>query len=344
MICKEEYIAIRIDSGRVFNVRYRVPKNPQESNWVCKDCGDPVFYNQYFGCFKHHGQKPEGFEPETIEHKKMKDYWYNTFPLFNEIKNRKLEYWFDDQVADVYFELQDGKKVAIECQNSPITSQNLIKRTKKYTSKDIYVLWIFNGLGSCVSEEKYPLNMDKVRVLKEEKRAHNLFAGRIYYMNVKKDVVHEDPYPIHFSPYFDNKKLDHNIFGYNKYYRNFQSATVGKIFTYKILCIDYKGHKLARFMDKNVSISCTEQLIICIQNLCRKKVNEGELNINNEFKVPVNVIIDMVKEEFGFFLPYLILKRSKRIKKVSFEKLINEKYKIQDILTFKTSDSLLNSD
>ena len=48
----------------------------------------------------------------------------------------------------------------------------------------------------------------------------------------------------------------------------------------------------------------------------------------------------MVKEEFGYYLPHLLLKRSKRIKKVRFEKLINEKYKVQDTLTFKISDFL----
>jgi len=338
MICKEEHIAKSVESGRIFNIRYRVPKNPQDFNWICKDCGKPVFYNNYFGCFKHHGQKPEGFEPETVEHKTMKNYWYTIFPKFNEIKSREKEYWFEDQVADVYFELQDGKRVAIECQNSPITSQNLIKRTKKYTSKDIYVLWIFNGLGSFLSEKKYPCNMDKVRVLKEEKRAHNLYSGRIYYMNVEKDIIDEDPYPIHFSPYFENKKLDHNIFGHDKYYRKFQSATVGKIFSYKILCIDYRGYKLARFMDKSVSISCTEQLLECVRDICCEKINKGEVNSNNEFIVPVNFIIDMVKEEFGYYLPYLILKRSKRIKKVRLEKLLDDRYKIQDTLTFKTTD------
>ncbi|KKL22724.1 hypothetical protein LCGC14_2432590 [marine sediment metagenome] len=338
MICNEEYIAINVESDRIFNIRYRIPKNPQDFNWRCKDCGKPVFYNDYYGCFKHHGQKPEGFEPETIEHKTMKNYWYNIFPKFNDIKSRTLEYWFEDQVADVYFELQDGKKVAIECQNSPITTQNLIKRTKKYTSKDIYVLWIFNGLGSCISEKKYPRNMDKVSVLKEEKRAHNLYSGRNYYMNVEKDIVDEDPYPLHFSPYFENKKLENNIFGHDKYYRKFQSATVGKIFTYKILCIDYKGYKLARFMDKNVSISCTEQLIDYIREICHEKVRKGDTNDKNEFKVTVNSIINMIKEEFGYFLPYLILKRSKRIKNVSFGKLIDEEYKIQETLTFKTTD------
>ena len=183
--------------------------------------------------------------------------------------------------------------------------------------------------------------MEKVSVLKEEKRTHNLYSGRFYYMNVEKDIVDEDPYPIHFSPYFENKKLDHNIFGHDKYYRKFQSATVGEIFSYKILCIEYKGYKLARFMDKNVSISCTEQLLTCIRNICYKIVDEGEENTKAEFNVPVNDIIDMVKEEFGFFLPYLILKRSKRIKKVSFEKVINNDFKIRDMVAFKTSDFVL---
>ncbi|KKM21091.1 hypothetical protein LCGC14_1638900, partial [marine sediment metagenome] len=167
---------------------------------------------------------------------------------------------------------------------------------------------------------------------------HNLYGGRIYYMNVKKDIVLEAPYPIHFSPYFENKKLDHNIFGHDKYYRNLQSATVGEIFSYKILYIEYKGYKLARFMDKNVSISCTEQLLVCIREICSKKVSDREVNTNNECKVPVSVVIDMVKEEFGYYLPYLLLKRSKRIKKIGFEKLINEDYKVQDTITFKIAN------
>jgi hypothetical protein len=338
MIEEEVFIAINVELNQVFNIRYRVPKDPQNFNWLCKKCGKPVFYNQYLRCFKHRGQKPEGFEPETIEHKTMKNYWYDIFPRFNDIKSRKLEYWFDDQVADVFFELQDGKRVAIECQNSPITAQNLIKRIKKYNSKGIYVLWVFNGLGSCVSEEKYPRNMDKVRVLKEEKRVHNLYAVRIYYMNVKQDKIYEDPYSIHFSPYFEHIELEHNIFGRDKYFKKMQSAVTGTIFSYKILCIEYKGYRLARFMDKNLSISCTEQLILCLREICREKIDTRAVNDNYEFKVPVESIINMVKEDFGYYLPYLILKRSRRIKKVKFERLLDEKYRIQDTLTLKAID------
>lgn len=338
MIDKEVFIAINVELNQVFNIHYRLPKNPHNFNWLCKTCRKPVFYNQDLRCFKHRGQKPEGFEPETIEHKTMKNYWYNTLPRFNDVKSRKLEYWFDDQVADVYFELQDGKSIAIECQNSPITAKNLIKRTKKYTSKGIYVLWVFNGLGSCVSEEKYPRNIEKVQVLKEEKRVHNLYAGRIYYMNVKKDKIYDDPYSIHFSPYFEHVELENNIFGRDKYYKKIQSAVLGTIFSYKILCIDYKGYMLARFLDKNVSISCTEQLLLCLREICHEKSDTGEVDENDEVKIPVETIINMVKEEFGYYLPYLILKRSKRIKKAKFERLLDKRYQIQDILTIKASD------
>ncbi len=339
METKEVLIAFNVELGRIFKVGYGLPKNPQNYNWTCKNCNKPVFYNQYEDCFKHRGLKPDGFEPETIEHKAMKNYWYSVFPKFNHIKSRHKEFWFEDQVADVYFELRDGKKVAIECQNSPITSKRLIERTKKYTEKDIYVLWVFNGSGTCVSEDKRPCNIDKVRVLKEEKRVHNLYGGRVYYMNVVGEEVIEKPYPIHFSPYFENKKLETSVYGHDKYYKEFQSATVGTIYSYKILCVDYKGYKLARFMDKSVSISCTEQLLVCLKEICHKKVEQEDLEENAEIKISVNSVIELVREEFGYFLPYLILKRSKKkIKKVRFERLLDEKYNIQDTIVIRISD------
>ncbi len=114
---------------------------------------------------------------------------------------------------------------------------------------------------------------------------------------------------------------------------NFKSAIIGEIFTYKILCVDYKGYKLARFMDKNVSISCSEQLIISIRTFCHE-----DSSTDTEIKIPADSIIETVGEKFGYFLPYLLLKRSKRIKKVIFEKLLDENYKIQDVITIKKSD------
>lgn len=170
-------------------------------------------------------------------------------------------------------------------------------------------------------------------------RVHNLYGGRIYYMNAIGEEVIEKPYLIHFSPYFENKKLETSIYGHDKYFKEFQSATVGTIYSYKILCVDYNGYKLARFMDKSVSISCTEQLLVCLKEICLKKVEEEDLNEKEEIKIPVNYVIELVREEFGYFLPYLILKRSKKkIKKVRFERLLDEKYNIQDTLVLRISD------
>ncbi|MFX1349470.1 MAG: competence protein CoiA family protein [Promethearchaeota archaeon] len=338
---KEVLIVLNVELNQIFNLRYRRPKNPEKYTWICKDCKKQVYYNKYENCFKHRGLKPDEFEPETDEHKTMKEWWYKNFPLYNSITLRKKEYWLEDQVADVYFELRETQqKVAIECQNTPITKKKLNDRTQKYAAKDIFVLWIFNGLGTCVSEKKNPFNMDKVRVLGEEKRVHNLYGGRVYYMNVKGEEVIEEPYSLHFSPYFENKKLETSIYGHDKYYKEFQSATVGNIPTYKIVCNEYNGHKLARFMDKNVNITCIERLLTCIREICFKRVEEGNIGDGFEFTISVNSVIELVEEEFGYFLPYLILKRSKRIKKVRFGKTINENYNVQEVLTFKTTDYL----
>ncbi len=341
MESNEIYIAYNVELGRIFKVGYGLPKNPQNYTWTCRNCKKPVFYNPYEKCFKHRGKKPEDFEPETLEHKTMKNYWYTVFPKFNHIKSRHKEFWLEDQVADVFFELRDGKKVAIECQNSPIIAKKLIERTKKYTKKNIYVLWVFNGSGSCVSEEKRPCNSDKIRVLKEERRLHNLYGGRIYYMNVIGEEVVEQPYPIHFSPYFENQRLKTSIYGHDKYYRDYQSATLGTIFSYNILCIEYNGYYLARFMDKNMGISCAEQLHMCLKEICLKKLKEEFLTENQEVEVPINSIIKLVHEEFGYFLPYSILKRSKkRIKRVRFERKLDNNYNIQDTIVIKISDFL----
>ncbi len=252
---KEVLAAVNLELNRVFKVNYKLPNNPQNYSWRCIECKKPLFYNPNLNCFKHRGQKPEGFEPETLEHKTMKYYWFKTFSLYNPIKTRKLEYWLGDQIADVYFELREnGEKVAIECQNSPISSKKLIERTAKYTAKGIYVLWVFNASGSVVSEEKYNQNTEKVKVLKEEMRVHNLYSGRVYYMNVIGEDVVLPPYALHFTPYFEHKKVEGNIYGCDNYYRKYKNAVYGIIPTYKIICSDYSSYKLARFMDKNISL------------------------------------------------------------------------------------------
>jgi hypothetical protein len=267
----------------------------------------------------------------------MKAYWYLMFPKFNKVSLKKVEYKIGDQIADVYFKLYNGKKIVIECQNSQISKRKLIKRTKNYTDKDIYVLWIFNGHGTCVSDRKTPQNKDKVGVLGMEKRIHSLYGGRIYYMNVSGRKIINSPYALHFSPFFKHKNSEYNYLGYDKYYKDKRSATLGRIPSYKVLCVETKGYKLARFTDKHVSTLCTEHIISCIKEICQKNLLEGK-NIQDTIDIPLTLIISKVKARYGLYLPWLLLSKSNNIKRISIEKILGENYNYIDLIKVNISD------
>ena len=91
-------------------------------------------------------------------------------------------------------------------------------------------------------------------------------------------------------------------------------------------------------MDKNLSVLCTEHLKASIKEICAIKIKKGELDKNLEVKIPMQEIIEQVKEQFGYYLPYLLLKRSKKIRKVRFERILDDHYRIQDTLTIKVAD------
>lgn len=113
-----------------------------------------------------------------------------------------------------------------------------------------------------------------------------------------------------------------------------------KILDYTILCVEYKKYKLARFFDKNISSICTDKLIKSLRKYCRKKIQEGYLRKDN-IKIPIEAIINEIKPEFGYYLPYLLLKQSKNIRKVAFEKILNKNYKVQDTIVVNISDYIL---
>lgn len=336
---KKIIVAFNFELGRIFNIMDGLPKDHQDYTWLCTICKRPLFYNEGLGRFQHKGNRDYCFEPETIEHKTMKAFWYVQFPKFNQISVKKLEFVIRDQIADVYFELKNRQKVVIECQNSQISKKKLIERTKNYTSKNIYVLWIFNGHGTCVSDEKNPRNEEEIGVLGMEKRVHSLYGGRVYYMNIAEKKIIEPPYALHFAPFFKHKDSEINYFGYDKYYKDKRSAILGRIPTYKILCVESKGYKLARFTDKHVSPLCTERIITCIKEFCHKNLLKGK-STDDTIEISIDAIIEKVKDRFGSYLSRLLLKNSSRIKKIRYEKVLDERYNIQEVLTVRISDYL----
>lgn len=336
---KNIILAFNSDLGEVFNVLDGLPKNPENFTWMCVNCKRRVHYVENIGYFRHKGDKSCDFEPETIEHKTMKQYWYDIFPKFNLINSRKLEYRIGDQIIDVYFKLRNGKKIAIECQNSQISAKKLIDRTKNYTMKDIYVLWIFNGYGSFVSDKKNPLNEDNVSVIGVERRVHRLYGGRVYYMNVLGDKILNPPYALHFAPFFKHKTTDFNYFGYDKYYKDKRSIVCGTIPNFKIVWDVYNGFKLARFMDKSESSLCVDQILDHIKKICRDKSRVKRIK-NGTLIIPFDSIISNVEERFGYFLPHLLIKKSRKIKKLGIEKVVDNKWHIHECITIKISDYL----
>ena len=330
-------IAFNYELGQTFNIFEGLPENSEKFTWLCVNCKRELYYKHELGCFQHKGNLPCDFEPETREHKTMKYYWFKTFPKFNLITKRKLEQKIGDQIIDVYFELRNRKKVAIECQNSQISRNKLIERTKNYTNKDIYVLWIFNGYGSFVNEEKQPWNQEKVQVSLVENRIHQLYGGRVYYMNVLGNKIVNPPYALHYAPYFEHKTTDLNYLGYDKYYRKIKSTVVGNIPNFKIICVDYKGYKLARFMDKHVSILCVEEINRFLRDLCRKSSRKKNKK-DAVLKIPINSIISSIEKRFGYYLPYIILKKSNKVKKIKIRKEIDKSYNIQEFIMVKISD------
>ena len=336
---KKNILAYNFELGKIFNTIDGLPEKIQNFTWRCTICKKRLFYNEDLKSFLHKGNRNYCFEPETIEHKTMKAFWYVMFPKFNRISAKKIEYRIGDQIADVYFELLNGKKIVIECQNSQISKRKLIERTKKYTHKNIYVLWIFNGLGTCVSDKKNPRNENEIGVLGMEKRVHSLYGGRVYYMNVSGRKVIDPPFALHLTPYFKHKESEYNYLGYDKYYKDKRSIILGKIPNYKIICIEEKGYKLARFTDKHVSTLCTKKIIQSIKSICQKRLFKEE-NLTGLIEIPLSSIISEVKDKYGFHLPHLIIKKSRKIKKVNVKKLIDDNYNIQDVITVRISDYL----
>ena len=101
---------------------------------------------------------------ESFEHKRMKQYMFENLHANNNIKRMELEYNVECRRADLYGELTNGRKFAIEFQNSKISVAEIVDRTKLYNENGIFVLWILNG----ISYKRTPQNEDGKNISIEE--------------------------------------------------------------------------------------------------------------------------------------------------------------------------------
>ena len=263
---------------------------------------------------------------ESFAHKAIKYLLYNKILENNpNIIEASLEKYFKTRRADVYFKFNAGQEIVVEIQNSPITSREITTRTKDYNNRGIYVLWVFYGGGKCVGSPKSPHHLKNMKVSPAEIRLHQLYRGRVYYVNIqyqeeKFKTTH--PYALHFSssdtfsPILFRKRFD------SFFIRNVNFTFIPN---WNLLCTTHGNYKIARFYDRNVKNTLVELLrgFAMRNKIFRDNTFYKLRNTKKFFKLTCN----MFEDEYGKNIIIDALLRLITNKNYILNKKYLEKYK-----------------
>ena len=140
---------------------------------------------------------------ESYSHRAIKLFLYKyIYENDNSVVKRSLEKYIGNRFADVYLQLKTGQEIAIEVQNSKISSKEILERTKDYNKQGVYVLWILYGEGKCVASPKHPIDVKCVKISLAENTLHRIYGGRVYYVNLdirNNKAALQTPFALHFS-------------------------------------------------------------------------------------------------------------------------------------------------
>ncbi|MFW9930276.1 MAG: competence protein CoiA family protein [Candidatus Thorarchaeota archaeon] len=244
----------------------------------------------------------ESFSHKTIKHLIYESFFENT----NIIAVRKIEKYLGIRFADIYFRLISGEKVVIEIQNSKISVKELKQRTEDYNHLGIYVLWLIHGEGNCIASKKYPFDAKEVRVSPVEKFLHQMYGGRVYYINLNmqdEEVKLTKLFALHFTKPI--KKSKQGIFksGYERYF--YRDVNFTFIPNWNLLCTGFNGYKIARFFDKNIKSvlkgEIENYIRKCNLEILRKKkqINSIVKQFNRKYGeyMILNLLIELVNDE-----------------------------------------------
>ncbi|MHA1671573.1 MAG: competence protein CoiA family protein [Promethearchaeota archaeon] len=257
---------------------------------------------------------------ESQSHKVIKHLLHNLlYTKNNSIISRAIEKYFGNRFADVYFKLKDGHEIVIEVQNSKISVNEIIKRTKDYNEKGAYVLWILHGEGKCAASAKYPRDQTQMRISPAEIFLHGMYGGRVYYINInlKKTPSISAFFALHYSKPMKKKLRKKFKTRFENYYiRDTHYVNLSNL---DLLCTTFSEYKIARFYDKNVKSQLKSRIVSYCQEQC--------LFIN---KAVIKQIIKKFHKKFGEFLIFdaiLDLVKEKRVD-IDFKVLKKIKKKI----------------
>jgi hypothetical protein len=255
--------------------------------------------------------------PESFEHLRIKEFLYMNLPNDNHLDIVKLEHNIGNRIADVYLKFKDGNEVVIEIQHSKITIEDIKQRTKDYTEKGLYVIWILDG----ITFNRYPYYEENVLLTKTEKELHKMYRGRVYYMNLNKEEMLTPLYPLHFAPFYKRRIFNPDFYYYSKSMSR-NSIIPGSLSSLKIRSFRNFGYRLARFLDPDIRRLCYEVINIFIQNYDRKFCNfKDTSNLSSKLdprKAIIYLIVRKFQPVFGLHLLYDILRRMSLILKKDF--------------------------
>lgn len=181
----------------------------EEGPFNCPGCGKDVNLRKGQIKIHHFAHKPpfrcRFGAGETDAHRKCKETIYEKLLPLKYVSDCELEKNFGSNVADV-FAVINNVPVAIEIQKSNLSVNEIIKRTRSYHEKGIYVLWL------CLFNKK--LNNDAYSPKAWEKWLHATYFGRVYYWVADLTVL-----PVHFSDYstYVEEKSYYDSSGYENY-------------------------------------------------------------------------------------------------------------------------------
>ncbi|MBN2396610.1 MAG: hypothetical protein JXC36_09170 [Candidatus Atribacteria bacterium] len=195
---------------------------------------------------------PLSSKSESFYHKVMKELIYQQIKTQGNVKKSTKEKRIENNQADVFFQLHNGNKIAVEVQHSPKTVKDIIAKNKEYAENDTYVLWILHAKGLCIEDPKPKRNKKNIKISAVENFLHGMYGGRVYYIDFYENrKTISPPYALHFHCRKKRHKKPRKK-GYKTYY--IRDMYFSHIPSWNLVCNEFGEYKLARFFDKKYTL------------------------------------------------------------------------------------------
>ena len=137
--------------------RFYAPDAERRPGYICPQCKERVMIKKGDVIVHHFAHYPGSncvwWEPESKLHLDMKLLFKKSLESNPNVVKVELEYQIGDLFADVYFETNNGRKIAVECQISDRSLSDMNHKTRHYFHHGVLTWWV-------ISSERIPEQWD----------------------------------------------------------------------------------------------------------------------------------------------------------------------------------------